>query len=172
MLQKLNLTLIQQPAKWLNYLQDIFVLGLRLYIGWQFFKAGLLKLQSWDNTMFLFEYEYQVPLLSPGTAAVLGTAGELVLPVLLWTGIAGRLSALGLQFVNVVAVISYAHVIFNPDFGPGVAADHYYWGMMLLVITIYGPGRISVDHWLTHEGTKQRKDTGGRFGTAQEAAIQ
>ena len=153
MVQRLTNILIEQPAKLLNYLQDVFALVLRLYVGWQFFKAGLLKLQSWDSTMFLFEYEYQVPVLSPGLAAILGTAGELVFPVLLWVGLAGRLSALGLQFVNVVAVVSYAHVIFNPEFGTAAAADHYYWGLMMLVITIFGSGRLSADYWLTKRTT-------------------
>jgi len=140
---------VEQPAKLLNHTQDIVALALRLYVGWQFFNAGLLKLNSWPNTLFLFEYEYQVPVLSPYWAAVLGTAGELAFPVLLWLGLMGRLSAIGLQFVNVMAVVAYAHVIFNPEFGTGAAADHYYWGLMMLVITVYGPGRISLDALLT-----------------------
>jgi len=141
--------LVQRPAKVLNYLQDILVLSLRLYVGWQFFNAGLLKLNSWANTLFLFEYEYQVPVLSPYWAAVLGTAGELIFPALLWIGLTSRLASVGLQFVNVMAVVSYAHVIFNPEFGTGGATDHYYWGLMILVITVYGPGRISLDALLT-----------------------
>ena len=151
MLDKASDLLIRKPSQWLAYLHDPLVLGLRLYVGWQFFRAGLLKIQSWDSTMFLFQYEYQVPLLSPGTAAVLGTIGELVFPVLLWTGVASRLSALGLQFVNVVAVVSYAHVIFNPEFGTAALKDHLYWGLMLLVIAVYGPGRVSLDYLLTRE---------------------
>lgn len=150
MLQRLAGWLIGTPARVLSYLQDILAFGIRLYVGWQFFKAGLLKMQSWDNTLFLFQYEYQVPLLSPNLAAVLGTAGELVFPALIWIGMISRLSALGLQVVNVVAVVSYAHVIFDPDFGAGAAADHYFWGLMMAMITIYGPGRLSADYLLTN----------------------
>lgn len=149
MIERLTGWLVELPAKYLNYLQDPLLVVLRIYVGWQFFKSGLLKLDSWDSTMYLFNNEYEVPLLSPGLAAVLGTAGELVFPVLIWLGLAGRLSALGLQFVNIVAVVSYAHVIFNPEFGTGAAADHYYWGLMLLVVMIFGSGRLSVDHLLT-----------------------
>ena len=148
MLDKASDLLIRKPSQWLAYLHDPLILGLRLYVGWQFFKAGLLKIQNWDSTMFLFQYEYDVPLLSPQTAAVLGTLGELAFPILLWAGAAGRLSALGLQFVNVVAVVSYAHVIINPEFGTAALTDHLYWGLMLLVITIYGPGRASLDYLL------------------------
>lgn len=148
-MNKLVGLLIEQPAKYLDYLQDVLSLGLRLYVGWQFFKAGWLKVTSWDSTLFLFENEYRVPLLSPGLAAVSGTAGELIFPVLLWLGLAGRLAAIGLQLVNVIAVVAYAHVIFNPEFGTGAAADHYLWGLMMLVLMVYGPGRIAVDELLT-----------------------
>jgi putative oxidoreductase len=108
----------------------------------------LLKLSSWENTLFLFQYEYQVPLLPPYPAAVLGTLGEILFPLLLFIGLFGRLSALGLQAVNVMAVVAYAHVIFNPEFGVGAAADHYFWGLMMVVILVLGPGKYSADEWL------------------------
>lgn len=127
--------------------QNLLLLGLRLYVGWQFLNAGLLKLGSWENTLFLFQHEYKVPLLPPYPAAVLGTFGEIVFPLLLFVGLFGRLSALGLQAVNVMAVVAYAHVIFNPEFGTGAAADHYFWGLMLLVVLVFGPGRYSADEW-------------------------
>ena len=69
----------------------------RLWVAQVFFKAGLTKIQSWDITVQLFTYEYQVPLLDPATAALLGTAAELVLPVFLALGLAGRAAAEILQ---------------------------------------------------------------------------
>ncbi len=143
MIDKLLDALVAQPARLLNHLQDVLILGARLFVGWQFFKAGLLKLQSWDSTLFLFQYEYRVPLLPPNLAAILGTLGELVFPALLFVSLAGRLSAIGLQAVNIMAVVAYAHVIFSAGF-EGAVADQYLWGLMLLAITIYGPGRLSV----------------------------
>jgi putative oxidoreductase len=140
--------LVRLPERIVRPFQDLLLLGLRLYVGWQFLNAGLLKLGSWENTLFLFQYEYRVPLLPPYPAAVLGTFGEIAFPVLLFAGLFGRLSALGLQAVNVMAVVAYAHVIFNPEFGTGAAADHYFWGLMLLVILVFGPGRYSADGWL------------------------
>jgi len=148
--------LVRLPERIVRPFQDLFLLGLRLYVGWQFLNAGLLKLRSWENTLFLFQYEYKVPLLAPYPAAVLGTIGEICFPVLLFIGLFGRLSALGLQAVNVMAVVAYAHVIFNPEFGTGAAADHYFWGLMLLVILVYGPGRYSADTWLA----RGRQQTG------------
>lgn len=55
----------------------------RWWVGWQFRKAGWLKLSQWDSTVELFQYEYQVPLLSPTAAAVAGTLGLFAVNLLL-----------------------------------------------------------------------------------------
>jgi putative oxidoreductase len=118
-------------------------LSLRAYLGWIFFKAGLAKIADWESTLSLFRDEYQVPLLSPEIAAALGTTGELVLPLLLWAGLLSRPAALGLFIVNLMAVISYP-LLFTFDC-PAALNDHRYWGLLLLVLAVFGPGRISVD---------------------------
>lgn len=128
----------------LEPLASVFALVTRVYVSWVFLKSGYLKLASWDSTLALFEYEYRVPLLPPHAAALLGTAGELVFPMLLILGLCGRLSALGLFAVNALAVISYSHVLLQKGFEAAVA-QHYLWGFMLLVLMIYGPGRVSLD---------------------------
>ena len=132
-------------AHLLDKLQAPFALASRVYVSWVFLKSGYLKLSDWDQTVALFEYEYRVPLLSPHLAAIVGTAGELVFPILVILGLFGRISALGLQAVNVLAVISYAHVLFGI---PAAIGQHYLWGYILLVLTVYGPGAWSLDHWL------------------------
>jgi len=131
----------------LDALQPIFALATRLYVSWQFLKSGMVKLGSWENTLFLFREEYHVPLLPPSLAAVVGTAGELFFPVLLILGLAGRIGAVGLFAVNALAVISYAHVLYSEGFEAAVG-QHYLWGFMLLVLAVYGPGALSVDHLL------------------------
>ena len=137
--------LITGPARILNALRwDLFLVLMRFYVGYQFWKAGLIKMNAWDSTLFLFEYEYRVPILSPYLAALLGTIGELLFPLMLFVGLAGRLGALGLSVVNVVAVIAYAHVIFSPGFENSVN-DHWIWGLMLLAIMVFGPGKLSLD---------------------------
>ena len=138
--------LIACPARILNALRwDFFLIVIRFYVGYQFWKAGLIKLGAWDSTVFLFEYEYRVPLLSPYLAALLGTVGELLFPLMLFLGVASRLAAVGLSMVNVVAVIAYAHVIFSAGFENSVN-DHWIWGAMLLAVMAFGPGKLSLDH--------------------------
>lgn len=124
--------------------QSVFLLVLRLYVSWQFLKSGWLKLQDWESTRFLFEEEYQVPLVSPDIAAVLGTAGELVFPTLLIAGLLTRYAALGLSAVNVVAVVAYAHVLTSAGFEAALG-QHYLWGLMLLTLLLFGPGRLALD---------------------------
>lgn len=126
----------------LDMLQPLAGLAARLYVAKVFFTSGLLKFQRWDATLALFENEYHVPLLSPHVAAVFGTAAELTLPVLLALGIGTRAAALALFAVNIVAVISY------PDLSDAGLKDHILWGVLLLVVAVYGPGRLSVDRLL------------------------
>ena len=115
---------------------------MRLYVGKVFLVSGWLKFSRWDSTIALFENEYQVPVLSPQLAAVMATAGELGFSVLLILGLCSRGAALGLFFVNAVAVISY------PDLSPAGLKDHILWGALLLVLAIYGPGKIAADRWV------------------------
>lgn len=126
----------------LEYLTPMLLLGTRLWVADAFFKAGLVKIQSFQTTIFLFQYEYQVPLLSPTLAAYMGTFTELFFPVLLALGLAGRFNAGVLFIFNIIAVISY------PTLQAVGLKDHELWGFMLAVLVFYGPGKLSLDHFL------------------------
>src|SRR3989344_9329215 len=78
-------------------------LGVRLWVANVFWKSGIASLHDWETTVDLFRYEYQVPLLSPQAAAILGTGAELLFPVLLVVGLATRLSAASLFIFNIIA---------------------------------------------------------------------
>ncbi len=140
-LAKFN-TICAPVVRALELLQPLFVLGVRLYVANVFFKSGLTKIANMDSTILLFTYEYQVPLLSPTLAAYLGTAAELVLPVLLVLGLGGRFAAAALFAFNIVAVISY------PDLNEVGLMQHQYWGVLLLIPLLYGPGKLSIDHFI------------------------
>jgi putative oxidoreductase len=120
-------------------LQPLAQLAARLFVARVFFLSGLTKLRDWETTVALFTDEYHVPLLSPDIAAFAGTAGEIVLPVLLVLGLGGRFAALGLSVMNVVAVLSV------PDMPEAAFALHVFWGSLLAGLVLWGPGRWSVD---------------------------
>lgn len=126
----------------LSALQPLAALLARLYVAQVFFLSGLTKLRDWDITLALFADEYHVPLLSPAVAAMLGTVGELVLPVLLVLGVAGRFAALGLSVVNAVAVVSLAEI------APAALQQHITWGVLLAALALYGCGPWSLARWV------------------------
>jgi putative oxidoreductase len=119
--------------------QPLAQLAARLYIAQVFFASGLTKLRDWDTTLALFMDEYHVPLLPAELAAVLGTAGELVLPVLLVLGLTGRFAAAGLFVVNAVAVVSLM------DVPTPALQQHVFWASLLIGLLLWGPGRWSLD---------------------------
>lgn len=121
-------------------------LTLRFFVAWQFLKAGLIKVGDWDGTLSLFREEYTVPLLPPEIAAVMGAGGELVFPVLLMLGLFSRPAALGLFAVNAMAVISYPQL--RSFECPAAINDHFYWGLLLLVLIVFGPGKMALDQWI------------------------
>lgn len=123
----------------LEALQPAALLLARLYVAKVFFLSGLTKLRDWEITVALFTDEYHVPLLPPELAAVMGTTGELLLPVLLVLGLGGRFAAAGLFVVNAVAAISL------PDIGEAALQQHVFWGSLLAGLVLWGPGRWSVD---------------------------
>ena len=117
-------------------LASLLLLATRLYVAWQFLKSGLLKIEDWDTTLFLFQEEYHVPVLPPALAAVAGTTGELLFPTLMILGLGTRYAALGLSAVNVMAVVSYAHVLLAEG-SEAALGQHQLWGYMLLVELVF-----------------------------------
>jgi putative oxidoreductase len=136
--QKL-LALWSRLSAGLDLFQPLAALAARLYVAQVFFLSGLTKIRDWDTTVALFSDEYKVPVLSPAMAALLGTGGELALPVLLVLGLGGRFAALGLFVVNAVAVVSLGEI------APAALQQHVFWGSLLAGLAIFGPGPLSVD---------------------------
>lgn len=132
----------------LDSLQAPALLAARLYVAYVFFASGLQSLRDWGSTLWLYENEFRVAFLPPHVAAILGTAGEVLLPPLLALGLFGRFGALGLFVVNAVALLSYLHALQAP-----AILFHVIWGILLLVVALWGPGKWSVDHGWMHRRT-------------------
>ena len=137
-------------ARWLTCATPLLDLGIRLYVAEIFFRAGLLKVQNWGATLYLFREEYHVPLLPPGLAAWFGAFGELFFPPLLAFGLASRFASLSLSVFNVIAVISYWHVLGSNE---AARMSHFYWGLLLLVTACHGPGKLSIDDLLKRKSS-------------------
>lgn len=115
----------------------ILELLLRIGVALVFWKSAMTKLANWDITVQLFAYEYDVPLLPPELAALLGTAVELAGPVMLVFGLGTRFGAaalLGLVFV--IQAFVY----------PENWSEHLLWAAILLLVVLRGAGALSLDH--------------------------
>jgi len=116
---------------------SLMLLLMRVGVGMVFFKAGLLKYNSWEFTILLFRDEYKVPLLAPELAARMAMVQELTLPILLFIGLGTRLATLPLfGMLLVIQTLVY----------PNAWADHLFWASALLIILSRGPGVFSLDH--------------------------
>jgi putative oxidoreductase len=108
-------------------------------VFWQSARTKVDGFSIKEQTYFLFENVYALPVIPPAWAAVLATLAEHVLPVLLILGLLSRLSALGLLVMTAVIQI----FVF-----PAAWVTHGLWAVALLVVVAHGPGRLSLDHLL------------------------
>lgn len=120
----------------------IFDLTARLYVGWAFFKSGLSRFDSflngtWEDQVFLFTEEHPVPGIPGEIGAVLGTGGELILPILLIAGLFSRFAAAGLLIMTAIIEFTYTH-----------STDHVLWAFLLGMVFIKGASTLSADHFL------------------------
>ena len=116
--------------------QSVQQLLFRLAVAGVFLKAGLTKIASWEQTVALFRDEYNVPILPPEIAAMMGTTFELGCSTLLIVGLATRVATLPL--LGMLAVIQLFVY-------PNAWADHLTWGSILVAILTRGAGAASLD---------------------------
>jgi putative oxidoreductase len=135
-------------ARWLLNILDTWVapladLAIRVALFRVFFYAGLVKINDWNGTLQLFQFEYAVPLLPYALAAVMATTDELVCSTLVLVGLGSRLAALPLLVQAIVIQFSLgsANSAYN-------SLEHFLWMAMLLVVIARGPGLLSLDHQL------------------------
>jgi putative oxidoreductase len=116
---------------------SVLQLGMRIGVGAVFFKAGLLKYQSFEFAVKLFEEEYKVPLLPPDLAARMAMVQELTIPIFLFLGLGTRIATLPLLgMITVIQIFVY----------PNAWTDHLFWASVLVFLLTRGPGAFSVDH--------------------------
>jgi putative oxidoreductase len=119
---------------------SLLLLLARIGVGMVFFKAGLLKYESFEFTVLLFRDEYKVPFLDPEFGARMAMVQELALPMFLFLGLGTRLATLPL-FGMLFVIQTFVY--------PNAWADHLYWAGTLLLILAKGPGVLSIDHLIS-----------------------
>jgi putative oxidoreductase len=123
--------------------------ALRFALAVPFWRSGVNKwdgfLQLSDVAVLLFSSEFKLHLPggpydfpAPGVVAFAVGSAEILLPILLVLGLATRLAALGLLAMTLVVQLTV------PDGWP----VHVTWAAMALGIMAWGPGRVSLDHWI------------------------
>jgi putative oxidoreductase len=114
----------------------IILLAMRIGVGSVFFKAGLLKYQSFEFAVKLFEDEYKVPILTPLVAARITMFNELTWPVFLFLGIATRFATLPiLGSIIVIQLFVY----------PSAWTENLVWASILVLLLTRGAGALSLD---------------------------
>ncbi len=129
--------------------QDIIAVLSRFIIGTVFWLSGRTKVDGFElktSTFYLFEKTYKVPFIPPEIAAYMATAAEHVFPLLLWAGLATRLSATALLTMTLVIQIFVY---------PNAYVTHGLWAIGLLYLMKYGPGRLSLDHLIKKSSTSE-----------------
>lgn len=118
--------------------------AIRLYIANIFFKSGKLRLDSylngqWHEQVTAFTDYHPIPGVPGEIAAVMGTGGEIILPILLALGLFTRIGAGGLLIMTLT--IQY---LVPADYGVA-NNEHYYWMLLLAVPMLKGGGLFSID---------------------------
>src|SRR5919198_2354232 len=148
------------PRRWFTLLRawlerfpmSVILLAMRIGVGSVFFKAGLLKYQSFEFAVKLFEDEYKVPILSPIVAARITMFNELTWPVFLFLGLATRFATLPiLGSITVIQLFVY----------PNAWTENLVWASILVMLLTRGAGALSLDALIERyfEGRRTRAST-------------
>lgn len=126
----------------------------RIFIAVTFFLSGRTKVEGLltlkPSTLYLFQYEYKIPILPVPLAAHLAAYSEHLFSLLLLLGLASRMSASAL--LGMTAVIEF---FVYPD----AWITHLGWASALVFIVFRGPGAISLDHLIRRHFDPPRKDS-------------
>ncbi|MFT6403952.1 MAG: putative oxidoreductase [Marinomonas primoryensis] len=136
--------------------ESVILLVARFAIAAVFWRSGQTKIEGFsldliamkvelglprlaESTGFLFEYEYDLPLIPPMVAAILATLAEHILPILILSGLFTRLAGFGIAMMTLVI-----QLFVYPDAYP----THATWLAIALLLMYRGAGVLSLDHWL------------------------
>lgn len=123
-----------------EYFIPLLILTIRIWIAKIFIYAGISKLLNWSGTITMFKYEYNFPLLNHVLWAYISTATDFISPALIVVGMLTRLAAFPMLIMTAVIQLIYLQV-----------AEHYYWVMLLGILILFGPSKISIDSYIKNK---------------------
>jgi len=126
----------------LSKLKDIHLLAVRLVLAYGFYNPAIMK---WQNINSIAEWFGQLGIPLPGLNAYLSASTEMAGVVLLTLGLANRIISIPLIFVMIVAIVT-VHLGNGFEAGNNGFEIPLYYILLLLVILIYGAGKLSVDY--------------------------
>ncbi|MCF6292168.1 MAG: DoxX family protein [Robiginitomaculum sp.] len=155
LINKLNSGFANKSPNILMPVVDLFV---RIIMAREFFSSGLAKFKSLEDTTDLFQYEWfsdenwwmtlidaeEIPRVLATLLAVLATAGELILPVILVVGLLTRYAATGLMVMALVITL-LVYPVWTEDGLTYWWSQHVWWIMGLSVLMIIGGQKFSID---------------------------
>lgn len=134
-----------------NFLQSPLLLIIRLYWGYELFITGLGKFLHLQNTS---DYFASLGIPFPYLNALFAGGIECIGGLLLFLGLFSRLAAIPVLFTLAIAYLTagYDSLIelfenLNPD--PFFHETPFLFAYAALLIFCFGPGKISLDYWLT-----------------------
>ena len=136
-------------AGWLSLLQPVFLLAIRLYIGWLLLKSGRGKLMNIDSTADYFaSLHIPMPVVSAYVSGIVESTGG----VALMLGLAARLAAIPL-IGNMLIAYATAH----PDELKAIVSDTnrflkappFLFLLTAIIILAFGPGCLSINGLLS-----------------------
>ena len=114
----------------------------RLSVGLVFVSTGWGKIHNIPKVTMFFE-SLHIP--APGFHAVFVGYTELVCGAALVIGLCSRLAAIPLAFSMVVAIATAKRTDLHGVFDL-VGFDEFTYIVMLVVIVVFGPGKLAIDH--------------------------
>ncbi|MGF1546590.1 MAG: DoxX family protein [Thiotrichales bacterium] len=150
----MNIKTIATPIRNLfNGLDDIGAwvapLGLRFVLAYEFWEAGVEKLrgENWFESI-RDQFPFPFNLLPPDWSWQMATWTELLAPLALVLGLGTRFASLALIILTIVAWVSV-----HAGSGYNVCDNGFklplIYLVMFLPLLLTGPGKLSLDHWLS-----------------------
>ena len=128
-----------------DFLKPLFLLGVRLFWGWQFLKTGLGK---FGDIHAIANYFQSLSIPAPLLNAYLAAGTEVVCGFLLLIGFASRLASIPLMITMSVALLTAhrtATLAVLDDPVTFVNQLPFTFLFAVLTIFVFGPGMFSID---------------------------